>query len=272
MARIRTIKPEFWTSEDIAALPIAARLVFIGLWSYVDDNGVGIYNERLIASTLFPMDDPRESLANVRDSLAKLRDRGLIELYEAHGRRLIHICKWDEHQKVDRPRKPKHPKPSECDHTLLTCENTASREDASEAREDASEIPRSTKGSRDQGTKGSLSSSELASRRSDVDQLCNRLYSKIIENGSKTSITDRWRTEARLLIDRDGRDLNEALNLIDWCQQDQFWRSNILGMPKFRQQYDQLRLKSEQPRASNNNGHQPFRNPTDPSVYYEDLL
>ena len=39
--RIRSIKPEFWTSDDITALAVDDRLLFIGLWSYVDDNGVG---------------------------------------------------------------------------------------------------------------------------------------------------------------------------------------------------------------------------------------
>ena len=48
--RIRSIKPEFWTSDDIADLTIEDRLLFIGLWSYVDDNGVGIDKEHLVVS------------------------------------------------------------------------------------------------------------------------------------------------------------------------------------------------------------------------------
>ena len=39
--RIRSIRPEFWASEDVAAMDWHTRLVYIGLWSYVDDNGVG---------------------------------------------------------------------------------------------------------------------------------------------------------------------------------------------------------------------------------------
>ena len=38
--RIRSIKPEFWTSDDVAQHDWNTRLLFIGLWSYVDDNGV----------------------------------------------------------------------------------------------------------------------------------------------------------------------------------------------------------------------------------------
>ena len=79
--------------------------------------------------------------------------------------------------------------------------------------------------------------------REDVELLCNRLRDRIIANGAKAKITDAWRREARLLLDSDGRDLTQALRVIDWCQQDSFWKSNVLSMPKFREKYDQLRLR-----------------------------
>ena len=66
--RIRSIKPEFWRSEDVARLTWHDRLLFIGLWSYVDDNGVGIDHEPSIIGDLFAADmfsDPRETVARV---------------------------------------------------------------------------------------------------------------------------------------------------------------------------------------------------------------
>ena len=70
--RIRSIKPEFWRSRDIAKLDWDTRLVFIGLWSYVDDNGVGKDIDYDIIGDLFASDlikDPRETVARVsRDS------------------------------------------------------------------------------------------------------------------------------------------------------------------------------------------------------------
>jgi hypothetical protein len=89
----------------------------------------------------------------------------------------------------------------------------------------------------------SLLSSEDAPR-PDVQELCELLHRRITEGGSKATITARWRDSARLLLDRDQRPLDEARRLIDWCQDDQFWRQNILSMPKFRDQYDKLRLKA----------------------------
>ena len=40
MSRIRTIKPEFWTSEQILSCSQNARLLFIGMWNFADDHGV----------------------------------------------------------------------------------------------------------------------------------------------------------------------------------------------------------------------------------------
>ena len=39
MARIRTVKPEFWASEQVMECSPIARLLFIGLWNFCDDAG-----------------------------------------------------------------------------------------------------------------------------------------------------------------------------------------------------------------------------------------
>lgn len=80
--------------------------------------------------------------------------------------------------------------------------------------------------------------------REDVELLCKRLHDRIVSNGSKSIVTEGWRTAARLMLDRDDRDLDKALRLIDWCQDDDFWRPVILSMTKFRAKYDQMRLRA----------------------------
>ena len=82
--------------------------------------------------------------------------------------------------------------------------------------------------------------------RIDVEQLCQRMVDSVVERDEpRPVITARWRKDARLLLDRDRRPLQEALDLIDWLTQDQFWRANVLGIPKFREQYGKLRLARE---------------------------
>ncbi len=86
--------------------------------------------------------------------------------------------------------------------------------------------------------------------REDVMSLCVLLADLIERNGSKRpNIGKGWLDAARLMLDADGRDLEKAARLIRWCQDDEFWRSNILSMPKFREKYDQLRLAAEKRRT-----------------------
>ncbi len=109
--RIRTIKPEFWRSPDVAELSREHRLLWIGLWSYVDDNGVGIDDHRIIAAELFALDDPIEAREFVREGLATL-SRGLrIARYALDGRSYLYVNGWDRHQRIDRPGKARYPLP-----------------------------------------------------------------------------------------------------------------------------------------------------------------
>ena len=68
--RIRSMRPEFWRSERIAAVSWDARLVLKGLESYVDDNGVGKDDIALIVGDLFQRDLIRESVAKPREGEA----------------------------------------------------------------------------------------------------------------------------------------------------------------------------------------------------------
>jgi hypothetical protein len=87
--------------------------------------------------------------------------------------------------------------------------------------------------------------------RDDADRLCAHLADKIEANGSKRPVVNaKWRDAARLLIDKDGRTEEQVRAAIDWCQQDEFWRANILSMPKLREKYDQLRMHAMRGRSS----------------------
>jgi hypothetical protein len=87
--------------------------------------------------------------------------------------------------------------------------------------------------------------SAIEPTRDDVERLCNHLAKRIEGNGAKRpTITAKWRTAARLMIDADGRPEDEIHRAIDWCQSDEFWRGNVLSMPKLREKYDQLKLQA----------------------------
>ena len=101
--------------------------------------------------------------------------------------------------------------------------------------------------SRPDPSRPSNTSSAAEQQRGDVDALCQRLREHIERNTDKPpTITQQWRTAARLLLDRDDIEFDEAMRVLDWSQRDSFWMSNILSMPKFRKQFAQLQMKSRQ--------------------------
>lgn len=85
---------------------------------------------------------------------------------------------------------------------------------------------------------------DVPSRRDDVERLCQHLLARVRANGAKRArVTEAWRTSARLMLDRDGYTEQQVTWLIDKATGDEFWRANILSMPKLRDKADQLRLK-----------------------------
>ena len=67
--------------------------------------------------------------------------------------------------------------------------------------------------------------------------------------GRTPRVTAAWRTQARLMIDRDGRTVEEITRIIDWAEGNDFWRANVLSVPKLRQKFDTLRLQSQRPQG-----------------------
>lgn len=95
---------------------------------------------------------------------------------------------------------------------------------------------------------GKPSSSEIDKSRREVEGLCQHLADLVIANGARrgqTVVTDSWRRECRLLLDRDGVAPDRVRAVIEWCQADEFWRSNVLSMPKLREKFDQLSAKEQ---------------------------
>lgn len=105
MARIRTVKPEFWASEQVMECSPIARLLFIGLWNFCDDAGNHVDSEKTIKAEIFPGDDISSS--DVRRMLDELSSNGLIAPYASNGKGFIHVTGW-KHQKIERP-SFKHP-------------------------------------------------------------------------------------------------------------------------------------------------------------------
>ena len=251
--RIRSIKPEFWRSSDISELSVEDRLLFIGLWSYVDDNGVGVDKLSSIAADLFADDlerDPRETFARVSRGLQHLSAAGRIVRYTVENYDYLEVVNWAKHQRIDRPNKPRLPHHDAKGAVIREGIASVSRESIDRNR-----------GTEEQGNRGTDTlSSHVASDDDDqektepefpdeVHQLAQHLADWIIRNGNrKPNIGKTWLQAIDRLIRIDGYTADQIRQVIDWCQQDEFWQGNILSAGKLRKQFDQLKNRMLQER------------------------
>lgn len=131
MARIRTVKPEFFTSDDICALSMPARLLYIGVWCEADREGRMEWKPRSLKRRYLPDDD-----IDIDGICAELVSAGLIVLY---GESLAYIPTFSKHQHIN-PREaasslpdPESTRVARVDHASVTKEARAS--DAQVGRE-----------------------------------------------------------------------------------------------------------------------------------------
>jgi hypothetical protein len=104
MARIRTIKPEFFTDEVVGECSPTTRLLFVACWVFADDNGNLERSAKQLKAQAFPYDS-----LDCEPMLAELIERGLLIEYEADGKKCLHISGFDRHQRIEKPSKPRLP-------------------------------------------------------------------------------------------------------------------------------------------------------------------
>jgi hypothetical protein len=90
--KIRGVKPEFWTDDDICELSAFARLLFIGMWNFACDNGHLQDKPKQIKRRVLPSDD-----VNCTELIAEIEAAGLIERSDGW----ITVTHLTEHQKPD---------------------------------------------------------------------------------------------------------------------------------------------------------------------------
>lgn len=93
MARMRTLKPGFFTNEDLCELPPLARILFAGLWCWADREGRLHDRPRKFQAEILPYN--RVAVGDFLDRLAK---RGFIVRYRVGDESFIQIVNWKKHQ------------------------------------------------------------------------------------------------------------------------------------------------------------------------------
>lgn len=107
MARIRTVKPEFFSSGSTNAVSPLARLLFIGLWCEADREGRFEWKPRTLKYRYLPGDD-----VDVDTLLDELIAEEMIFRYGEDGRYAC-VTNFNRHQVIHREKDSDLPDPSE---------------------------------------------------------------------------------------------------------------------------------------------------------------
>lgn len=101
MARARNIKPGFFKDEDLAdSCSRDARLLFAGLWTIADCQGLLEFKPRWIKSEIFPYDDDI-GVAEIEDMVWQLSSGGFVKVYESEDQKYIWVVHFLRHQHVN---------------------------------------------------------------------------------------------------------------------------------------------------------------------------
>jgi len=90
----------------------------------------------------------------------------------------------------------------------------------------------------------------LSSAGTEAKSVVERLLKKMRENNPTYRVPgslEKWVREADLMLRVDKRPVADVFQVIDWCQADSFWKSNILSVKKLREKFDQLSLRMKEP-------------------------
>lgn len=109
MARIRTIKPQFWGSASVAELSFDARLLLVGLISMADDDGRFIASHSAITGYVFPHDNVQP--ARLRRWLDEIAEAEIVHFYQVGRIEYGSFPKYRKHQRISKPQASPLPAP-----------------------------------------------------------------------------------------------------------------------------------------------------------------
>lgn len=127
MARIRTIKPDFFRHEPLfeaeKATGLPLRIAFAGLWTAADREGRFRWKPRSLKLDCLPYDD-----VDFEAVLEALRAAGLVVKYTVDGSEYGFIPSWHKHQHINQREAASNlPVPSDAQASASTCEHIPAR-------------------------------------------------------------------------------------------------------------------------------------------------
>ncbi|QDH92356.1 hypothetical protein SEA_SPOOKY_90 [Gordonia phage Spooky] len=111
MPRKRMLWPNYFSSDQLAQLSLAACRTFEGFWCFADDRGRMLYDPEQIWGEVWLKRRKVDhvTIEDVETHLDDLVSNGQLCQYHVGGARFLHVISWDEHQSINHPTPSKLP-------------------------------------------------------------------------------------------------------------------------------------------------------------------
>jgi len=258
----RVIKESICYSDDIDRLTPFEETVFYRLWVRVDDYGRIDARPGFLKSTLF-VTKKGITDKNIEEAVAKLASVGLVQVYEVTGKPFLLFPKWSLHQRIRQSRE-KYPAPEQNEKNCEKPRNADNSTDIPQFAATCGELPLesesesesfSSEHDSDVESSDKKNNAKPKSRKKNVyghDSECYNAAKWLADNIEQSvkgykrheeTQLQSWADDMRLILEKDKRDKELTGKLLFFARNDPFWKTNILSMGKFREQYDQLLVK-----------------------------
>lgn len=249
MARIRTIKPEFFSSDDICSLTPLARLFYVSLWCESDREGRLEWKPSTFKLRYFPADQ-----IDINDLACELESKGLIIVYEVEGKQWAEIPTFTEHQVINNREAPSKILPfssDACARVKVACTRVkAEGKEGREGKEGKGTSP-------NQASDEPIGSEPVEDRRKqkrlpspEDETSARKLFGMILAVNASAKPPGSWgpwSDDIRLMREVDGRSHAEIEALFAWAKRDTFWSPNIQSPGKLREKWNTLFEQSKRP-------------------------
>jgi len=114
------IDPEFWSDEKIGTLPVACRIMFIGMWNFADDEGIIRFTSAFLKAMIFSYDNI--SMKKIKSYMEILENNEFVISYTGGiaRQKYAYIINFRRYQRIDKPQPSKLPPPPIKNHRIFT--------------------------------------------------------------------------------------------------------------------------------------------------------
>lgn len=259
MARIRTIKPDFFKNEELSEMSAMNRLLFIGLWTQADREGRLHDRPKRLKAEIFPYEN-----FDVDKGLQQLHEAGFIIRYKVNVNdsvrvlapeqpktelAVIEIVNFLKHQKIDKANE----KQSELPERLLIDE-----------RKTSTSLVIGGEGKGKEGKEGTNFMKDLKIENCILPEDSTGFkviaYSIRLYEGFKDEFPNNkdlplktvseWVKPVRNLIETKKYDYETHIKpVLLWALNDSFWKSQILDAEKLDKHFEKLKIQYQNAEA-----------------------